>query len=271
MQATTLKDMCRDGRLHAGHFVVEFATPGIGHILAGAGATFCFLDMEHSGFGFETVKTTLRHLEGAGVAGMVRVPSQAYDHVARALDMGAEGVMVPMLGTGEQAAAFVRHAKYWPDGARGCAFGIAHDRYRPGSPAPKMAAANARTTLFALIETAAGARNADAIAATPGLDCLWVGHFDLSASLGVPGDFGCRAYRDAQEAICAAAQRHGKALGRLVGGMAEAEAAVQDGFTLIAYGGDIWLLQQAVAAGVQGIAALDAARTASGSSRRPAP
>lgn len=268
-QSRGLKEMCRDGRLHAGHFVLEFATPGIGHILAGAGAEFCFLDMEHSGFSFETVKATLRYLQAAGVPSLVRVPSKAYDHVARALDMGAEGVMVPMLSTAEEAAALVRHAKYAPEGARGCAFGIAHDRYRPGAPAPKMAAANAHTTLFGLIETAEGARNADAIAATPGLDCLWVGHFDLSASLGVPGDFGCRAYRDAQEAICAAAQRHGKALGRLVRGMAEAEAAVQDGFTLVAYGGDVWLLQEAVAAGVQGIAVLDAARdTMPGSVRR---
>lgn len=256
----SLKSMCRDGRLHAGHFVVEFATPGIGHILAGAGAAFCFLDMEHSGFGFETVKATLRHLEGAGVAGLVRVPSKAYDHVARALDMGAEGVMVPMLGTAEEAAALVRHAKYTPEGARGCAFGIAHDRYRPGPAAAKMAEANERTTVFAMIETAEGARNADAIAATSGVDCVWVGHFDLSASLGVPGDFACRTYRDALEAICAAAQRHGRALGRLVGGMAEAEEAVRDGFTLIAYGGDVWLLQAAVAEGVRGIAALQAAR-----------
>ena len=256
----TFKEMCRDGRLHAGHFVVEFATPGIGHILAGAGAAFCFLDMEHSGFSFETVKATLRHLDGAGVPALVRVPSKAYDHVARALDMGAEGVMVPMLGTAEEAAALVRHAKYTPEGARGCAFGIAHDRYRPGPAAAKMAEANARTTVFAMIETAEGAGNADAVAATPGVDCVWVGHFDLSASLGVPGDFACRTYRDALETICAAAKRHGKALGRLVGGMAEAEEAVRDGFTLIAYGGDIWLLQAAVAEGVRGIAALEAAR-----------
>jgi 2-dehydro-3-deoxyglucarate aldolase/4-hydroxy-2-oxoheptanedioate aldolase len=123
-----------------------------------------------------------------------------------------------------------------------------------------MAAANARTTTFALIETAEGARNADAIAATPGLDCIWVGHFDLSASLGVPGDFASGAYRDAQGAICAAARRHGKALGKLVGSRAEAEQAVADGFTLICYGGDVWLLQAAVAEGVRTVHALDSGR-----------
>ena len=255
-----LRGMCGSGRLHAGHFVVEFATPGIGHILAGAGADFCFLDMEHSGFSFDTVKATLRFLQAGGVPALVRVPSKAYADVARALDCGAEGVMVPMVGTAEEAAALVRHARYWPEGARGCAFGIAHDNFRPGPAAQKMVAANARTAIVALLETAEGARNAEAIAATPGLDCIWVGHFDLSASLGVPGDFASATYRDAQAAICAAAKRHGKALGKLVGSMAEAEQAVADGFTLICYGGDVWLLQAAVAEGVRGIRALDAKR-----------
>jgi 2-dehydro-3-deoxyglucarate aldolase/4-hydroxy-2-oxoheptanedioate aldolase len=251
-----LRGMCNSGRLHVGHFVIEFATPGIGQILAGAGAEFCFLDMEHSGFSFETAKATLRVLRDAGVAPLLRVPSGAYDHVARGLDCGAEGIMMPMVGTAEQAAALVRHARYAPDGARGCAFGIAHDDYRAGPAAAKMAAANARTTTVALIETAEGARNADAIAATPGLDCIWVGHFDLSASLGVAGDFACATYREAQGAICAAARRHGKALGKLVGSMAEAEQAVRDGFTLICYGGDVWLLQAAIAEGVRGVRAL---------------
>jgi 2-dehydro-3-deoxyglucarate aldolase/4-hydroxy-2-oxoheptanedioate aldolase len=251
-----LRAMCGSGRLHVGHFVVEFATPGIGHTLAGAGAEFCFLDMEHSGFSFDTVKATLRFLQAGGVPALVRVPSKAYADVARALDCGAEGVMVPMVGTAEEAAALVRHARYAPDGARGCAFGIAHDDYRAGPAATKMAAANARTTVVALIETAEGARNAEAIAATPGLDCIWVGHFDLSASLGVPGEFASAAYREAQGAICAAAKRHGKTLGKLVGSMAEAEQAVRDGFTLICYGGDVWLLQAAIAEGVRGVRAL---------------
>jgi 2-dehydro-3-deoxyglucarate aldolase/4-hydroxy-2-oxoheptanedioate aldolase len=251
-----LRAMCGSGRLHVGHFVVEFATPGIGHILAGAGAEFCFLDMEHSGFSFDTVKAALRFLQAGGVPALVRVPSKAYADVARALDCGAAGVMVPMVGTAEEAAALVRHARYWPEGARGCAFGLAHDDYRGGAPAAKMAAANARTTVVALIETAEGARNAEAIAATPGLDCIWVGQFDLSASLGVPGEFASPAYRDAQDAICAAARRHGRTLGKLVGSLAEAEQAVRDGFTLICYGGDVWLLQAAIAEGVRGVRAL---------------
>ena len=79
--------------------------------------------------------------------------------------------------------------KYYPEGGRGVALQVAHDDYRPGPVPQKLAAANKRTTFFAQIETADGVKNADAIAAVDGVDCLWVGHFDLSVSLGIPGEF----------------------------------------------------------------------------------
>ena len=80
----------------------------------------------------------------------------------------------------------------------------------------KLAAANARTTFFAQIETRAGVENADAIAATDGVDCLWVGHFDLSSSLGIPGQFEHKDFLDAIDTVVKACRKHGKATGRLV-------------------------------------------------------
>ena len=82
-----LKEMTRKREAKFGHFIVEFATPGIGHILKAAGCDFTLFDLEHSGFGFETVKSALRYFEAAGVAAIVRVPSKEYHHIARACDM----------------------------------------------------------------------------------------------------------------------------------------------------------------------------------------
>ena len=97
-----------DGR-HAvaklGHFIVEFATPGIGHILKSAGCDFVLFDLEHSGFGFETVKSAMRYFEAADLPAIVRVPSREYHHIARAMDMGAEGLMLPMVGNAERGRA----------------------------------------------------------------------------------------------------------------------------------------------------------------------
>src|SRR3954466_7688334 len=184
MTVDTLKAQARSRDLKFGHFVVEFATPGIGHILKNAGCDFVLFDTEHSGFGFETMKSCLRYFEAAQLPAIVRVPSKAYDHMARAADMGAEGIMVPMVDTAEEARELVANMKYPPQGKRGVALGIAHDDYATsGIVADRLTAANNRITLFAQIETASGAEHADAIAAVDGVDCLWVGHFDLTASL----------------------------------------------------------------------------------------
>src|ERR1700757_3318216 len=148
-----------------GHFIVEFATPGIGHILKQAGCDFALFDLEHSGFGFETVKSATRYFEAAGLPAIVRVPSKEYHHIARACDAGAEGIMIPMVSTAAEAEAVVNCTKYYPDGQRGVALGVAHDAYGQGPVSEKLAAANERTTLFCQIETAEGADNADAIAA----------------------------------------------------------------------------------------------------------
>src|SRR5437660_12778709 len=103
MARACLKQMTRTPEAKLGHFIVEFATPGIGHILKQAGCDFVLFDTEHSGFGFETIKNAIRYFQAADLPAIVRVPSKAYDQMARAADMGAEGIMVPMVDTAEEA------------------------------------------------------------------------------------------------------------------------------------------------------------------------
>jgi 2-keto-3-deoxy-L-rhamnonate aldolase RhmA len=255
MPASALKDMARTRALKAGHFVVEFATPGIGHLLKGAGCDFVLFDTEHSGFHHETIKSALRYFEAGGVPAIVRVPSKEYHHIARAADMGAEGIMLPMVNDAQEARQIVRCLKYVPEGARGVALGIAHDAYRGGPVMASLAAANARTTFFAQIETRAGVENAAAIAATEGVDCLWVGHFDLSASLGIPGEFQHPDFLAAIETVVRACREHGKAVGRLVPDVATGEDYWRRGFDFLCYSGDVWAFQAAVKAGVDGLRA----------------
>jgi len=242
-----LKEMARTKKAKLGHFIVEFATPGIGHILKAAGCDFALFDLEHSGFGFETVKSAMRYFEAAGLPAIVRVPSKEYHHIARACDMGAEGIMIPMVGTAAEAKAVVDCMKYYPQGKRGVALGVAHDNYRQGPVPEKLAAANERTTLFCQIETAEGAENADKIAAVEGVDCLWVGHFDLSASLGIPGQFDHPKFLKAIERTVAATKKHKKALGRLVPTTDLGIALYKQGFDFCCYSGDVWVLQNALA------------------------
>ena len=141
-----LKQMTQSRDLKLGQLIVEFATPGIGQILKAAGCDFALFDTEHSGFGFETIKSVLRYMQAADLPTIVRVPSKDYHHIARAADMGAEGVMLPMVGSPEEARSILECLKYVPLGRRGVALGIAHDRYLPGPTLEKLAAPNQRTT-----------------------------------------------------------------------------------------------------------------------------
>ena len=127
MADQTLKSMTQTRDISVGHFIVEFATPGIGHLMKNAGADYVLFDMEHSGFSIETVKRCVRYMEAANLPMITRVPSKSYDHIARVLDMGAEGVMVPMVNDADEARAVVDAVKYGPEGKRGVALGIAHD------------------------------------------------------------------------------------------------------------------------------------------------
>ncbi len=262
MATPSLKAMARSKDVKVGHFIVEFATPGIGQILKGAGCDFALFDTEHSGFSFETIKSVLRYMQAAELPTIVRVPSMEYNHIARAADMGAEGVMVPMVSTADEAREVVNSLKYHPDGGRGVALGIAHDRYVGGPVLDKLATANKRTTLFAQIETADGVANADEIAAVKGVDCLWIGHFDLSASLGIPGEFEHRLFKNAVKAVTKACETHKKALGRLVPTVEEGIKLNRAGHDFICYSGDVWALQEAVSSGVAAIrAAADKRKT----------
>lgn len=250
MAETSLRKMAAKRNLKVGHFVVEFATPGIGQILKAAGCDYVLFDTEHSGFGYETIKSVLRYMQAADMPTIVRVPSKEYHHIARAADMGAEGIMLPMVGTAKEARDILDCMKYTPLGHRGVALQVAHDRYRPGPTMPKLAAANRFTTLFAQIETRQGVDNADKIAAVDGVDCLWVGHFDLSCSLGIPGQFNHPDFLAAIDTVVKACKKHKKALGRLVASVDDGVALYEQGFDFICYWGDIWVLHAAVQSAV---------------------
>lgn len=269
MSEQSMRAMARSRSLKVGHFIVEFATPGIGYIMKNAGCDYVLLDTEHSGFHNETIKNALRYFEAASLPAIVRVPSKEYHHIARALDMGAEGLMLPMVNNAAEARAILNCMKYTPDGNRGVALSVAHDKYTTGEVLKKLAAANARSTLFAQIETAEGVENVEEIAAVDGVDCVWVGHFDLSASLGIPGQFEHRKFKDAIARVIAAGRKHGKAVGRLVPDTASGIELFKEGFDFICYSGDVWVLQSALTAAVSEIRA-GCGRGSAGGARRTA-
>jgi 2-dehydro-3-deoxyglucarate aldolase/4-hydroxy-2-oxoheptanedioate aldolase len=255
-------------RLHRGHafgtMVMEFFVPGMPTIIAACGADFAVFDMEHTGAGLESMKAMVAGCRGVGVAPVVRVPRGEYHFIARALDIGAHGVMVPMVGSAAEAAAIAACAHYPPRGRRGAAFGVAHDDYRAGNAVEIMEAARARTLVIAQIETMDGLREVESIAATPDIDVVWLGHFDLSNFMGIPGKFGDSGYLKAVARIAAAARDHGKTAGFMAANEAWAREYWQHGYRMIAYGLDHDLYQCALRAGMGVLRKLEADTNAEG-------
>src|SRR5262245_27730720 len=156
MRDNAVKRKLRAGGAAIGTFIFEFATPGIARITAATGAEFAVFDLEHTGWSLDTVRMLLSTCRATSLVPVVRVPATEYHFIARALDIGAMGVMVPMVESADQARRVVQAAKYPPAGRRGAAFGVAHDDYRGGAILATMAAADAEGLVSARIETAAG-------------------------------------------------------------------------------------------------------------------
>ena len=161
MRDNPVKQRLAEGGYAFGTMVFEFFTPGIAQIVRAAGAEFVLYDMEHSGAGIDTIKVQMATCRGIGIVPLVRVPTTQYHFIARTLDAGAMGVMVPMVESAAQAREIVACTRYPPLGGRGAAFGVAHDDYESGPVPEKIAKAMARTLVIGQIETARGAAAVD--------------------------------------------------------------------------------------------------------------
>jgi 2-keto-3-deoxy-L-rhamnonate aldolase RhmA len=253
MRPNPVKRMLGEGGVSVGTFVLEFATTGVARIAAEAGVEFVVFDMEHTGWSMETVRMLLATARPTEIVPVVRVPATEYHFIARALDMGAMGVMVPMVEAAEQARRIVSAAKYPPEGRRGAAFGVAHDDYAGGEMAAKIRDANREVLLIAQVETTRGVEAVEEIAAVEGIDVLWIGQADLTTSLEIPGQYDHPLFHGAVDRVAAACRSQGKALGYLALSIADAEAMRRRGFRMLAYGGDLWLYQNALRQGVAAI------------------
>jgi 2-dehydro-3-deoxyglucarate aldolase/4-hydroxy-2-oxoheptanedioate aldolase len=227
--------------------VFEFGTTGLARILAMAGAEFVLFDQEHNGWGVERIQLMIATARTTDVVPLVRVAGSSYSQLTQPLDVGAMGIVVPMVESEAQAREIVACAKYPPEGRRGVGIPF-RDALDPGGLGPTLAGRNDQLLIAAQIETAAGVEEVDAIAAVDGIDCLWIGYHDLTTSLGVPGDYQDPAYRMAVARIRDATFRNGKALGRVATDMSEAKELLAAGVRLLTYGSDIGLYEGALRA-----------------------
>jgi 4-hydroxy-2-oxoheptanedioate aldolase len=210
----TFRDRVLAGETLFGLFL-DLGSPWSAELCGQAGYDWLLVDLEHGMATEADLPGMLMAVESAGAAALVRPQSGERLRIGRALDMGATGIMIPRLDSAAEAAEAVTYLRYPPVGVRGVAL-----RAR-GAGLGSVAHADVSTISDKIvgivqIESVGALREADAIAATDGVDVLFVGPADLTHSLGIPGQFNSPTYRDALSKVVAACRAHGKAAGILV-------------------------------------------------------
>jgi 2-keto-3-deoxy-L-rhamnonate aldolase RhmA len=195
---------------------------------ASMGFDFLWLEMEHSPITLETVRNMVLATRGLQAVPFARVPVNELWTAKRVLDAGVLGVVFPFSSTPELARQAVAACRYPPTGRRGSGANLATFRW----PAPEgyYDFADQNIVVITTIEEARALEKIDEIAATPGLDVMFIGTSDLSFSLGLRGQQNHPKLDDAIAKIVAAAKKHGKFLGTIVGSADEAKKFMKQGF-----------------------------------------
>ncbi len=251
MKQNRFRQVLAAGNVPVGHMIMEFGTRGIAKLLEAADVDFVLYDMEHSGIEIDRIFDLIAWSKAAPFAPFVRVPQGMYHFLARVMDAGAMGVMVGNVETPEQARDIVQAVKYAPMGKRGVALGVAHNDYVMPDPAAYFREINESSVVICQIESEVGVCNAEAIAAIENVDCLWVGHFDLSQSMGIPAQFHNQRFIEALTTVVAAARKHGKLLGVQPGNIQQLEEWMALGFNVFSWQSDIAIYRSGLQEGVK--------------------
>jgi 4-hydroxy-2-oxoheptanedioate aldolase len=222
------------------------ADPHMVGVIAAAGFDFVMFDLEHTSLSYERLERLVHAADAADITPMTRVSSGQRSDILRALETGARGLMVPMVESAADAATAARFARYSPAGERGAYFLSYPSAYGRGSMQEHAAASNDALLLIAQVETVTGVRNAAAIAATPGIDVLFVGPGDLSQSLGVPGELEHERVLSATQSVLDAAGEAGKWGGVI--GPDNAARWMSKGAPFVIWHQEMTLVKQALAA-----------------------
>jgi 4-hydroxy-2-oxoheptanedioate aldolase len=207
-----LKKKLQAGETVVGPFVI-IPSAALVDTLGYSGMDFCILDTEHGPLSMETVADLVIAAQGSGVAPIVRVGENDEWPILRALDIGADGVQVPQVNVVDDARRVVRAAKYSPLGERGVSVFTRAGNYYKDDAAGHPERQNDETMTVVHIEGQAGLDNLDEIMTVDGIDVLFLGPYDISQSLGVPGDVRSKIVEDALKEAASKARAQGRVVG----------------------------------------------------------
>ena len=235
---------------------LEIYNPVVTQLMAQAGYDVGMIDLEHGPGSYVDALRIMPVLEAHGCAAAIRIQYAHEAEVKKAMDLGPLGIMVPNIRTVQEADYIVKATRYGPDGIRGAAPGIIRATDYGDSVEGYQEFLEKEFLLMGQIESRQAVEQIEGIAAVEGMDMLFVGPNDLSASLGVPGNFASDEFLSALEKIETAAKVAGKLLGIIPLPTHSAKAHYQSGYSLVISGTDSLLLKSAAKLDVESVNAV---------------
>jgi 4-hydroxy-2-oxoheptanedioate aldolase len=245
MRINQTRKRLAEGGVALGCSLSQLRSAEIPRMFSAAGFDWVFIDSEHGCFTIETIQDLVRSSLLLPITPIVRVADFQYDLVARALDMGAEGIILPRVDSPELLAKAITWGKFPPQGVRG--FGLTPPvvGYSAASFAEITGHLNRESLIIAQVETQSALDRVEELAAVPGLDALLVGPADLSISLGVPGEWDSPKLSAGIDRVIEACSKHGRWPAIQVRNAELAKHWMSRGMKLIGCGNELTMLWNA--------------------------
>ncbi|WP_413356795.1 aldolase/citrate lyase family protein [Robertmurraya sp. 2P01SA] len=203
---------------------------------------FVIVDCEHGYFDYSQIAQIVSVGNGFGLPVIIRVPGVDKEFISKVLDMGANGILVPMVNHAEEAKAIVEYAKYPPLGKRGVSVTRAHSNYNPGNLKDYLEQTNRNTLVLVQIETQLAVRNSKEIAAVEGINGLIIGPNDLSMDLDTPGEIQTPSMDKAIETVVQAAEQSNKLSGTISTNMKFLQKCKEKGMTFFSCNSEVGMI-----------------------------
>jgi len=249
-----IRQKLQNGKVSIGSWI-SLGNTAIAEIFAKAGFDWLVIDLEHSVISIEVAGELIRTIDLCGISPLVRLTSNNKDQIKRVMDAGAHGIVVPMVNSEEDAINAVAATKYYPNGNRGV--GLARAQGYGANFADYLEWQQNGPLVIVQIEHIDALSQLEQIFSVPGVDAYIIGPYDLSSSLGIPGDFNHPDFITAMKFIETTGQRLDKPGGLHIvePDVEKLKESISLGYRFIAYSVDIRMLDVTARNGIKAIKA----------------
>ncbi|MGY0353571.1 HpcH/HpaI aldolase family protein [Enterococcus avium] len=250
----TFQEKLKNREVVLGTMLSELPSANLPRLFQVAGFDYFIIDCEHGSFDFSQVANLIGIANGYGIPAIVRIPMIEREFITKVLDAGADGLLVPMVNTKEEAEKVIEISKYSPLGKRGVSTTRAHSNYSPPPLKEYLKLANERTSIFVQLETQEAVKNVEDIASVEGITAIMIGPNDMATDLGVPGETGHPKMFEAIEKVIAAANKAGLPSGIIESHQDYLKKCRSLGMTVFSCGSELGMLLSAAKQNVKNFA-----------------